>query len=60
MTPTAEKQLSYNISTHAIERLAPSKQALDCCRQIAEGKTGADQAVQQVLKGYGFQRPTHG
>lgn len=54
MTQEVTKQMKYTLTTHMIEKLTPSRNALDLCEQIAAGKMSADAAVIALLKQYGF------
>lgn len=54
MTQKSKRQLEYTISTHAIEHLTPSQEAIRLCRQMSEGKLDADSAVAALLHQYGL------
>lgn len=56
MTQTGKKHLEYTVSTHAVERLKPSKDAMRLCEQISDGKISADAAVEALLHLYGLKR----
>lgn len=57
MTGKARKQIDYAVSTHTIERLYPSREAVRLCGQMASGKISANDAVSAVLKRYDLKRP---
>lgn len=56
MTQKSQRQLEYTVSTHAVERLAPSRDAMRLCEQISDGKINADAAVEKLLQMYGLRR----
>ena len=56
MTKKAEKQVAYTLSTHAVENLKPSRDAVRLCRQMADGKLGADEAVAIMLRKHGVEK----
>lgn len=56
MTKRAAEIVKYTTATHAAERMAPSKEALHLCAEIADGRISGDLAVQQILKRYGLER----
>ena len=61
MTQRAKKHLEYTLSTHAIEKLTPSDEAIRLCVQVSDGKISADAAVASILQQYGYSREvTHG
>lgn len=49
-----KKQIQYTLSTHAIEKLTLSKEAIQLCEQVADGKMKADTAVSFILNHYGL------
>ena len=55
MTQKSKKQIEYTLTTHAIEKLTPSRKALDLCEQMAAGKISADSAVAALLKQRGLE-----
>ncbi len=50
MTKKSKEHLDYTLATLAIERLAPSNEALRLCAQVSEGTTDADTAVVTLLR----------
>ena len=46
----AEKNMEYTLATQAIEKLTPSQQAIDLCKQMGAGKISADAAVSLLLQ----------
>ncbi len=53
MSKKAEKQVAYTLATHAIENMKPSRDAVRLCRQMADGKLRADEAVSLLLRKHG-------
>ena len=56
MTQKSQRQLEYIASTHAMERLPPSQDAMRRCEQLSAGKISADVAVETLLRLYGLKR----
>ncbi len=56
MTRTAQQSIKYTLSTQAIERVTPSKDALRLCEKVSEGKLSADVAVNTIKQMYGLTR----
>ena len=56
MSQQTKQQIEYTLSTHAIEKLVPSQNALRLCKQMASGSINADSAVNAVLKQHGLKR----
>ena len=56
MTQKNGKQIEYAVSTQALEKLIPSKEALRLCEQISDGEISANDAVSFILKQHGFQK----
>lgn len=56
MTQKSKKQLEYIASTHAVEHLTPSQDAMRLCEQLSDGKISADAAVDTLLRLYGLKR----
>lgn len=56
MTQKSRKQLEYVASTHAVERLTPSQDAMRLCEQLSDGKINADSAVETLLRLYGLKQ----
>ena len=56
MTQKSKRQLEYIASTHAVERLTPSQDAMCLCEQLSDGKISADAAVETLLRLYGLKR----
>ena len=60
MTQTSKKRLKYSISTHAIENLFPSEDALRLYEQVSDGTLDVNDAVESILKKYDLKRvPAH-
>lgn len=51
---TAES-VKYSVSTHAIEKLAPSREAIRICEKVADGRLSGDKAVEQIKRNYGLE-----
>ena len=51
----AKRRLEYVISTHAIENLTPSDDALKLCAMLSAGEISADDAVALILQKYTVQ-----
>lgn len=49
MTQKSKMQIEYTLTTHAIEKLTPSRKALALWEQMAAGKISADCAVSGPL-----------
>lgn len=56
MTPKSRRLLEYTVSTHMIEQLAPSQDALHLCEQVSDGRISADAAVETLLQLYDQKR----
>lgn len=56
MTQKAKKQIEYAVATHAIENLSPSKEALQLCREVADGRLSGSEAAASLMKRYGLKR----
>lgn len=56
MPRTAQQKIKYTLSTQAIERITPSKDALRLCEQLSEGKLSANAAVDTIKQKYGLTR----
>jgi len=56
MMQMSKKRLEYSISTHAIEKLFPSGDALRLCEQVSDGILEASDAVESILKKYGLKQ----
>lgn len=54
MTQKSKKQLEYIASTHAVECLTPSQDAMRLCEQLSDGKISADAAAEALLWLYGL------
>ncbi len=50
------QNLKYTISTQAIERITPSKDALSLCEKLSAGKVSANSAVDAIKEKYGLTR----
>ncbi len=56
MTQKSKRQLAYTASTHAVECLALSQDAIRLCEQISDGTISADAAVETLLRLYGLKQ----
>lgn len=56
MTQKSKRHLEYTVSTHAVEHLIPSRDAIDLCEQVSDGKISANAAVEKLLQIYGLSR----
>ena len=54
MNPSTQQNLKYTLSTQAVERMAPSADAIRLCEKLSEGKLSADAAVEIIKKKYGL------
>ena len=50
MTQTSKKRSEDSISTHTIEKLFPSEDALRLCEQVSDGTRDVNDAVEAILK----------
>ena len=51
---TAEN-VKYSVSTHAIEKLTPSREAMRICERVADGQLSGDKAVELIKRNYGLE-----
>ncbi len=56
MTQKSRRYLEYVVSTHAVEQLTPSQDAMRLCEQLSDGEISADAAVETLLRLYGLKR----
>lgn len=56
MAKRVDKNLKYTLATHAAERMVPSKEAVQLCRENAEGRINADTAVKLIKQKYGVEK----
>ncbi len=56
MNSKETRRIEYVLTTHAIEKLTPSKTAVGLCRKVTKGTVSADAAVSALLKEYGVKR----
>ena len=56
MPQMSKKHLDYSISTHTIEKLFPSEDAMRLCEQVSDGILDADDAVESIIKKYNLKR----
>ncbi len=54
MVNIAEQNLKYTISTGAIEKAIPSKNAIKLCESMSQGNITANAAVDLLKKKYGL------
>lgn len=52
MTDKAKSNIRYTITTHALEKMTPSKEAVRLCERIAAGQISTDQAVNEIVRNY--------
>jgi hypothetical protein len=52
MTKEIQKNIDYTLSTFAIEKLKPSKVAIELCRKNAEGSISLENAIQEIKNRY--------
>ncbi len=52
MTQMNKKRLEYSLSTHTIEKLFPSEDAMRLCEQASDDVLDANDAVESILKKY--------
>ena len=56
MMQKSKRQLEYIASTHTVERLTPSQNAMRLCEHLSDGKISADAAVEALLRLYGLKQ----
>lgn len=56
MIRTAQQNMKYTLSTQAIERVTPSKDAVRLCEKLSDGKISANAAVETIKRKYGLTR----
>lgn len=56
MIRSAQQNMKYTLSTQAIERITPSKDALRLCEKLSDGKLSANAAVDAIKQKYGVTR----
>jgi hypothetical protein len=56
MIRAAQQNMKYTLSTQAIERVTPSKDALRLCEKLSDGKLSANAAVDAIKQKYGVTR----
>lgn len=49
----------YTLSTHAAEKMIPSKEAIRLCERTESGEMTADDAVRAIQEKYGLSRGAH-
>ena len=54
MADMRQRSIKYTLSTGAIERVAPSKEAVRLCEELSKGKVSADAAVAAIKEKYGL------
>lgn len=50
------QKLQYTLSTQAIERVVPSKEAVRLCEKLSAGKLTANAAIDLIKAQYGLTR----
>lgn len=56
MANIRSQNLKYTLSTQAVERVTPSKDAVRLCERLSEGKVSANAAVDAIKQKYGLAR----
>lgn len=51
-----KQQIEYTLVTHNIEKMHPSREALNLCEQMVSGTVNADTAVSHIIERYGLVR----
>lgn len=59
MTREASKQIEYSLSTLAIEKLSPSREAMKLCEQMSDGEISTEAAVAAIINRYSSRRMKH-
>ncbi|MGE4277499.1 MAG: hypothetical protein AB7E30_10050 [Lawsonibacter sp.] len=54
MADSMQQNLKYTLDTGAIERVAPSKDAVRLCKNLSKGKVSADAAMATLKLKYGL------
>ena len=54
MADMRQQNIKYTLSTGAIERVTPSKEAVRLCEELSKGKVSADAAVAAIKEKYGL------
>ena len=54
MADMRHQNIKYTLSTGAIERIMPSKEAVRLCEELSKGKISADAAVAAIKEKYGL------
>lgn len=52
MTKEIQKNIDYTIATFAVEKLVPSREAIELCRKNAEGTITLDNAIDRIKNKY--------
>lgn len=52
MTKEIQKNINYTLATFAVEKLVPSREAIELCRRNAEGKITLDNAINEIKRKY--------
>lgn len=56
MTQKSKRPLEYIASSHTVERLTPSQDAMRLCEQLSGGKISADAAAEALFRLYGLKQ----
>lgn len=54
MDANIEKDIQYAVSTFAVEKLTPSKEAIQLCRTTALGQKSLQEAILIIKQKYGI------
>ena len=52
MNKEIQKNINYTLATFAVEKLVPSREAIELCRRNAEGKITLDNAINEIKRKY--------
>jgi hypothetical protein len=55
MSKQTNKILKYNLATHAVEKLIPSRDAVYLCKETAAGRMNTETAVKLIKQKYGIE-----
>lgn len=59
MKDTIEKNIQYAVSTFAVEKLTPSREAIQLCRTTALGQKSLEDAIFLIKQKYGIKDKGH-
>lgn len=52
MDKEIQKNINYTLATFAVEKLVPSKEAIELCRKNAEGEITLNNAIDEIKRKY--------